>query len=80
MTERDHAKPGGKASPQLCCVCKHGMKSKTALAAHLKLFHPTVQLYSCTFCASAFNNAPDLLSHVSNSHQAKRVKCKHCNY
>ena len=80
VPERDHTRPGGRASPQLCCVCKVGLKSKTALASHLKLFHLAAQPYRCSHCDSAFNNAPDLSSHVSNSHQAKKVKCKHCEY
>ena len=80
VLERDHARSGGRALPQLCCVCRVGLKFKTALASHLKLFHPAARPYSCPHCDSAFNNVLDLSSHVSNSHQVKKVKCKHCEY
>ena len=68
VPERDHARLGGRASPQLCCVCKVGLKSKTTLVSHLKLFHPAAQPYRCSHCDSVFNNAPNLSSHVSNSY------------
>ncbi len=80
VPERDHARSGGRALPQLCCVCRVGLRSKTVLVSHLKLFHPAARPYSCPYCDSAFNNAPDLSSHISNLHQAKKVKCKHCEY
>ena len=73
-------RPSGKASPQNCKVCTVGLKSKSALAGHMKSFHPESRLYCCSICDVAFNCAPDLSSHTSNLHQKKRIKCKHCMY
>ncbi len=69
-----------KVTPQLCCVCKVGVKSKAALAFHLKQCHPDSQTYQCLCCDGVYNNADDLASHFSNAHSMKNVKCKHCAY
>ncbi len=56
------------------------MKSKTALAFHLKHYHPAVHPYCCLKCMNAFNNNYDLLIHMSNVHSTHSVHCKHCDY
>ncbi len=70
----------GRGSPQHGVVCSTGVKSKTALAFHLKQYYPAVCLYHCLECINSFNNNNDLLVHVSNVHSDCLVCCKHCNY
>ncbi len=57
-----------------------GVKSKGALAFHLKSFHPVSRTYHCLVCESAFNNAADLASHSWSIHSRKKVSCKHFSY
>ncbi len=50
-------------SLQLCGICKVGLKSKGALAFHLKQCHPESRLYHCDSCNGAYNTRADLASH-----------------
>lgn len=61
-------------------ICKVSIKSKLALAFHLKQFHLEWRLYCCVNCLNSFNNNNDLMSDMSNVHSTKSVHCKHCDY
>ncbi len=80
VTREPHVKTSGKASLLICMVCRAGVSSKSALAFHLKQFHPERRPYHCLSCLNSFNNNNDLMSHVSNIHSMKTVYCKHCTY
>ncbi len=70
----------GHLSPQTCLICQVKLKSKGALAFHLKHFHREHRPYHCDICMSSFNNKYDLSSHHTNVHAPKAVFCKHCDY
>ncbi len=80
VARRPHEKTTGKASPQICMICRVGVLSKQALAFHLKHFHLERRPYHYLSCLNSFNNNNDLMSHVSNIHSAKTVNCKYCSY
>ncbi len=61
-------------------ICKVGVKSKVALAIHLKHYHPEKRPYWCVDCLNLFNNNNDLLSHRSNVHAEHTMHCKSCGY
>ncbi len=80
MKRRCKNPDSGHMSPQTCMVCHVKLKSKGALAFHLKHFHRDHRLYQCDICQNSFNNKYDLSSYHSNVHTPKVVSCKHCAY
>ncbi len=72
--------PARIAKEHVCPVCSCVIFSGLQLIAHMKLAHRGMKPYCCEQCGSSFNNLHTKSSHVSLVHQAKLVKCKHCDY
>ena len=72
--------PSGLVKECVCPVCSSVIFSGLQLIAHMKLVHRGIKPYCCEQCDSSFNNLHAKSSHVSLVHQAKLVKCKHCDH